>query len=244
MITIITTFANRHYEEHAKYFLDGLKKYLDDDINVIIYTDTPYSFDSWQNYILEDECPDLTQFKNRNGHRPIVEGKKGFIRDAVRFSHKSYCIVDAARKIKQGRMVWLDADSEIISPLTSEYLTEKQDNDAFVSYLGRPNRYSETGFLSFNLDHKHSQAYFDRWQAYYDTDLIYHLGGQLDCHVFDAVTTEFVNSNKIKGQSISPKDALKSHFDLAFQGVMCHYKGSKKENVPALQERRNRKLKT
>ena len=62
--------------------------------------------------------------------------------------------------------------------------------------------------------------------------------------MFDAVTTEFVNSNKIKGQSISPKDALKSHFDLAFQRVMCHYKGSKKENVPALQERRNRKLKT
>lgn len=238
-ITIVTTFADRHWKEHAENFVLSLQRFLDKNVNVIIYTDTPYNFDipNWTNYILNDQCPNLVEFKDRNSHREIPLGTKGWLRDAVRFSHKSYCIIDAAKKISKDRMIWIDADTEIVAPLTEEYLLDKHSDDTFVSYLGRPNRYSETGFLSFDLNNTNSEEYFKRWQWWYDTDLIYHLQAQLDCHVFDVVTAEFVNNNKIIGHSLTNKTQTKNHFDDTFIGVMTHYKGDKKESIALWRER-------
>jgi hypothetical protein len=155
---------------------------------------------------------------------------KGWLKDAVRFSHKSYCIVHASRTIETDLLIWLDADTEIIAPITHQYLSEQLDPDYFVSYLGRPNRYTETGWLCFDSRNKWAKKFFDRWEWYYNTDEIYNLPAQLDCHVFDAVREEMEASGKIKGQNISPPDLKSQHFDKKFLGKMTHYKGDKKES--------------
>ena len=232
-ITIVTTFGDQHYNMYAKNFMDSLKKYLDPSINVLIYTDKKYfeNTDTWTNYILEDESPELVEFKKRNSCRVIKSGTKGWIYDAVRFSHKSYCIIDAAKKTQTGRLIWLDADTEIVAPLTKSYLNSKQRPNSFVSYLGRTDRYSETGFMSWNMTIPHAADYFKKWQHYYDTDLIYHLNAQLDCHVFDAVTHEFFRTHNLVPENISPPKIDKDHFDKAFKGIMYHYKGDDKQDV-------------
>ncbi len=230
--TIVTTFGNQHYEMYAKYFMNSLEKYLDENVNVLVYTDTPLFDDTetWKNYILSDQSKGLKRFKKRNGSRPVSTGTKGFYTDAVRFSYKSYCIIDASRKVKSDRLIWLDADTEVIAPISEEYLRSHLDNDKFVSYLGRKEKYTETGWLSFNLDSPNSTEFFDLWEWYYNTDEIYNLPAQLDCHVFDACLEKLENENKIVGQSISPKGVSKGHFDARFAKHMCHYKGTRKEN--------------
>lgn len=230
--TIVTTFGDQHYEMYAKYFMNSLEKYLDKNVNVLVYTDTPLFEDTetWKNYILLDQSKGLKRFKKRNGSRPVSTGTKGFYTDAVRFSYKSYCIIDASRKVKSDRLIWLDADTEVIAPISEEYLRSHLDEDKFVSYLGRQEKYTETGWLSFNLDSPNSSEFFDLWEWYYNTDEIYNLPAQLDCHVFDACLEKLENENKIVGQSISPKGVTKGHFDSRFAKHMCHYKGTRKEN--------------
>ena len=229
--TIITTFSDKNYTDYANYFMASLEKYLDKNVNVLVYTDSPLfdNQENWTNVILGDECPNLVEFKNRNGHKPVATGTKGFMFDAVRFSHKSYCIVDASRKVKSDRMIWLDADTEILAPISEAYLRSHLDNDKFVSYLGCDDRYTETGWLSFNLSHPSSTEFFNLWEWYYNTDEIYKLNAQLDCHVFDAARERLEAENKIQGQSISPPNVGKAHFDLRFKNYMCHYKGERKE---------------
>ena len=230
--TIVTTFGDQHYEMYAKYFMNSLEKYLDKNVNVLVYTDTPLFEDTetWKNYILLDQSKGLKRFKKRNSSRPVSTGTKGFYTDAVRFSYKSYCIIDASRKVKSDRLIWLDADTEVIAPISEEYLRSHLDEDKFVSYLGRQEKYTETGWLSFNLDSPNSSEFFDLWEWYYNTDEIYNLPAQLDCHVFDACLEKLENENKIVGQSISPKGVTKGHFDSRFAKHMCHYKGTRKEN--------------
>jgi hypothetical protein len=229
--TIITTFSNKNYSDYANYFMASLEKYLDKNVNVLVYTDSPLfdNQENWTNVILADECPNLVEFKKRNGHKPVPTGAKGFMFDAVRFSHKSFCIVDASRKIQSDRMIWLDADTEILSPISEDYLRSHLDDGKFVSYLGRDDRYTETGWLSFDLSQSSSTEFFDLWEWYYNTDEIYKLSGQLDCHVFDATREKLEAENKIQGQSISPPNVGKAHFDLRFKNYMCHYKGERKE---------------
>ena len=230
--TIVTTFGDQHYEMYAKYFMNSLEKYLDKNVNVLVYTDTPLFEDTetWKNYILLDQSKGLKRFKKRNSSRPVSTGTKGFYTDAIRFSYKSYCIFDASRKVKSDRLIWLDADTEVIAPISEEYLRSHLDDDKFVSYLGRQEKYTETGWLSFNLDSPNSSEFFDLWEWYYNTDEIYNLPAQLDCHVFDACLEKLENENKIVGQSISPKGVTKGHFDSRFAKHMCHYKGTRKEN--------------
>jgi len=225
-IGIVTTFSDKGYKEYGHWFVESAKKYIDSDIQLFFYTDNTHLDlpSNMTNQKLEESIPDLTAFKQRNSHR-----KPGnFLFDGVRFSHKSYCLYHAAKTKDVDFLCWLDTDTEIITKITSKYLKSFLPEDKFVAYLGRPGTYTETGFLVFNMRHKYAQEYFDRFKKYYDTDKLYELSGQLDCHVFDAVRLEMEEEGKIQNQNISPPGVTKTHFDQALNGYIAHYKGAKK----------------
>jgi hypothetical protein len=242
-ITIVTTFSDKNYNDYAKYFMASLEKYLDPEVNVLIYTDSPLFADheKWKNVILADRCPNLIKFKERNKDKIIPSGAKGFMFDAVRFSYKSYCIVDASRTVDTDQMIWLDADTEVLSNLSLDYLKSHLPPGKFVSYLGRPDRYTETGWLSFDLTNTFTKEFFDLWEWYYNSDEIYNLSAQLDCHVFDAVREKLEAAGKIVGENISPPVTGKAHFDIRFRKHMCHYKGDRKENRDMYFKKANKK---
>jgi len=237
-ITIVCTFSENNYNEYAKYFLESATKYIAKDITVRLYTDEEYTElpSNFENYILEDTCLDLVDFKKRNAHK-TPSGKKAFMQDAIRFAHKSYAIIHASRTVNTDKLIWLDADTEILQPLSEKWFDSHLPKKHFVAYLGRKNKYSETGYLQFYL--KKGKQFFDKWQWYYDSDEIYNLKAQLDCHVFDACLEHFPN---LLRHNISPDWTNKRHFDLAFEKYMCHYKGSDKEKRDIYWYRATRKI--
>lgn len=224
--TLITTFSDKNYDEYARFFLESLVKNLDPNINVIIYTDTPKKLphNNWKNLILEESCPELTAFKERNKDKP----RDTFLYDAVRFSHKSYAIVHASKICETDQLIWLDADTQILSYLSKDYVTSHLPKGKFCSYLGRHPMYTETGWLSFDMTNEHAKEFFSLWQDYYDNDKIYELEAQLDCHVFDAVRKKLESDKKIDCYNISPNTG-KGHFNVRFKGHLYHFKGDRKE---------------
>jgi hypothetical protein len=231
-LTIVSTFSPKNYKEYAKFFVESAKKYIDNNIKVVLYTDVPMEFSksNFHNLILGECSPELCAFKDRNKDKLVKQGTKGFLTDAVRFSHKSYCIIHAARTCTTDKLVWLDADTEIIDYVNENYFTNFLPENNFVSFLGRPDRYTETGWLAFDMTNKWSKEYFDLWEWYYNTDEIYNLPAQLDCHVFDKVTQQFIIERKINGANITPTGIKKQHFNRTFIGKMTHYKGNDKED--------------
>lgn len=223
---IVTTFSDKGYNEYGKHFVESCKKFLDPNILVYFYVDN-VEIEPRNNFIikkLEPSVPDLTEFKNRNKHRI----PKKFLFDAVRFSHKSYCIYHAVNNADVDKLFWLDSDTEIYDTISVKYLNKFLPKEFFSSYLGRPD-YSETGFLGFDLRHPHAKEYFDLFKWYYDTDEIYNLSAQLDCHVYDAARIKLEQEGKIKNYNLSPAGVTKHHFNHVFDGYMIHYKGDRKE---------------
>ena len=52
--------------------------------------------------------------------------------------------------------------------------------------MGRPKKgFSETGFITFNLELPHAQKFFHRWQEYYDKDLWMDLDELVELHNID-----------------------------------------------------------
>ena len=40
-VTILTTFSDKGYEVYARHCISSLQRFLSDDIEMIVYTDTP-----------------------------------------------------------------------------------------------------------------------------------------------------------------------------------------------------------
>jgi len=230
-VTIVTTFSDKNFEDYAKHCITSLQRYADPKIHVWVYTDQPYTWlqsGNWRNYILEAECPELKEFKKRNGHRPVPPGSKGFTKDGVRFSHKSYAWCHAGLNCDTDVLMWLDADSETLDTLTPNYLTKFVREGYLGSYLGRTGRFTETGYLGWNMNHPDAKRMFLRMKQYYDEDLLYNMRWHTDCHVYDAVRQEF-EADGIPFLNLTPQ-LTTGHFNKTFVGYLTHYKGNDKDD--------------
>lgn len=224
-INLITTFSPRMYNEYIWEYLKSWEKFLDSNIRVTLYVDdTEKKYgDRFTVLDLEKTIPDLTAFKKRNSQ--YVAGK--FKKDAVRFSHKSYAICHAGLNSTEQILIWLDADVKMHQPISASYLENFIPAGKFVSYLGR-RKFTETGFLAFDLTNQYSKDFFLRWKEFYNEDyVITKLKNKTDCHVFDAVRTEFVDNNRIVlyDLTVEKGDGGKHVFESVFREKMSHTKG-------------------
>ena len=226
MIGIVTTFSDAGYRDYAHYLIDGLIKFLDPKIQVYVYVDT-IRFSVPKNFSLiplEPSVPELSDFKKRHSDKKVTD----FWYDAVRFSHKSYAMWHAAQNSKVNKLFWLDADTIILNSISEDYFNKFLPGNTFTSYLGRPGRYTETGFLGFNLDDREKDNFFSEFIDYYNSDRIYtELNYQTDCHVYDATRNKFVEGGKVIELNLTP-GVGKNNFNNTHKGFMIHNKGERK----------------
>lgn len=226
MIGIVSTFSDNGYHEYANLLVNGIDAHLDKKIRVFLYIDTvKFKVPSNVSIIpLEPSVPNLTKFKQRHSDKK----PNNFTEDGVRFSHKSYAIWHAAKNSNVDKLFWLDADTVLKNNITEQYLDNLLPDNYFTSYLGRVGRYTETGFIGFNLKHAYADAFFDEFIDYYNSDRIYsELPAYTDCHVYDATRNKFVNEKKITALDLTP-GLGKSNFNHIHQGYMVHNKGGNK----------------
>jgi len=238
-LIIVTTFSDEGYEKYARTFLESCEKNLDSAVDVVAYVDTvQMQSNRIQSRVLETSAPELTAFKQRNAYRdsPV------FQQAAIRFSHKVYAMCHAARTIDCDMLIWLDADTEMLSPVDKMTFLSKLPPGYFVSYLDRQPVYTETGFLAFDMRNPYAQEFFARMQEYYDTDRVFDLEQWHDCFVFDAVRTTMEQQGKTRAYNVSPV-VKKNHFNQLFSGVIIHYKGDAKSMRDQILKKQQKKIK-
>ena len=142
-IGIVTTFSDNGYKEYGHWFVESVHKFIDENINVFFYTDNVdiKLKSNITNQRLEKSIPDLTKFKNRNKDK----SPSNFMFDAVRFSHKSYCLYHAAKTKDVDLLCWLDTDTEIISKITPNYIQNFMEKLWYDSGTGRVEEVDEEG---------------------------------------------------------------------------------------------------
>lgn len=228
-ILVVSTFSDAGYTEYGKNLIESCKKYLDQNIELHLYIDDVYieNTKNLKTLRLADSIPELTDFKNRNGHRT---GFKDFRWDGVRFSYKSYVMCHAAKNNDVDILIWLDADTEIINHIDQTYLLNFFDPNIFVGFLGRKGA-PETGFLIFNMRDPNAKTFFNKFEWYYNSDEIYNLDQYHDAWVFQELKNEFVNQGLIKAKNITPDGVQKHPFNATFKDHMVHFKGEAKGKI-------------
>jgi len=194
----ITTFPEKH--EFAKDLTESAETCLLPNNKLIVYYEgnaLPKNTSKVE-YIQWDSL-DVKQFINsasliQNTKLPshlIVNSKeygrrRGWMWHATRFCWKVYAMAEHSKICSARYMIWLDSDVKFISPITEEWLRSLHPEGYYSSYIDRPNRYTETGFLSFDTHHPYHSTFWKEMKASYDDLTIFDIkDGWTDCHVYD-----------------------------------------------------------
>lgn len=209
---------------------------------------------------LHQHCPELVAFKQRHKNNPVAHGSSkrsrfeitvrrprfkvkvrrvewgaGFRWDAVRFSHKIFAIAHAAENCEADVLFWVDADIVFNSNLDEGVLESLLPTGCFLSYLRRW-KYSECGFVGYNLRHPATLQFLKEFTSLYSTDTVFKKREYHDSFLFDLLRRKyeragFATHDIADGAGLLNGEVL-THSVLG--NYMCHLKGERKGSLSAL----------
>lgn len=213
---VVTTYADRHYEEFAKRCLETMAEFWPSTIDLINLRDAGLANrSSW-----------LPAFKRRHAHRPTSDYRM----DAVRFAHKVAAIDIAAQETAADVLIWIDADCITHAPVTEAWL-ESLLGDADFAYLRRQMKYPECGFMLFRLNMR-GRALINAIVDQYRHDLLFALPEWHDSFVIDRVREKLVSGGGLVDKSLSG-NAEHTHHPLIngpLGAKLDHLKGPRKSH--------------
>jgi hypothetical protein len=104
--------------------------------------------------------------------------------DVAKFCRKVFALTHAI-PTDLDWWVWLDGDVETIAPITDAWLAKVMPSDKAVSFLGRTQPHTETGWMAFNLCDAHARDMLFRMRETYTYQRVWDLPGWTDSDVFD-----------------------------------------------------------
>ena len=262
-IKLITSYKPGTWSQFAKRGIDSMAKNLPNNIDIVLYCEEPKPADVNTRITcidLNTAEPELVNFKNKYKNDPVANGKlekidggvrrsqhlkgldkdkQSFLWDAVRFSNKVFCIINAVRNSQEyDYVVWLDADTYTFRPVPIDFFTNLLPTDTMLTYLGRENPtlgdggvYPECGFVGYNLKHKETINFINYWEQLYVTGNVFSLLEWHDSAVFWHLSKQYRKEKNIKVNDIGYWKGVKGHhvFVNSELGLyMDHFKGKRK----------------
>lgn len=209
-VTVTTTWAPKQWNAYARRCVEGISEYWPTHYKKLLYPDddTQRVFvENSQYFTLKDNSihqafinkhkVDISQHeikKNWSGWRDPM--------DAVRFSFCVFNQIDAFAKCTTDILVFIDADV-----ITFDHIPDGWIQDLMcgkdVTYIGRKNKFSETGFIAYDLSNANMKTFFKRWTEQYTKDLVFNLDNWGDADTFDEVRSNMVNEGLITDNNIN-----------------------------------------
>jgi hypothetical protein len=198
---VLTSFNEKYWNELAKETTKELDLNWINDGFIFLYhelqsipDDVKYS-DRVKWVDLYQKCPELIEFKNRWKNEPKANGGNGngadFRIDAIKFAHKTYAIWHACKNNSSGWVIWLDCDAFVYKKIDQSFIEKTFPAGTMICYLGRPGKYSECGFLGFNLDHPKCRIFLEQWENLYSSGDIIKLSETHDSYTFDYIRKQW-----------------------------------------------------
>jgi len=262
-LKIITSYKPGTWKSFAKRGIHSMAEKFPKDVDIFLYCEEQKPQDvnnRIQCIDLIKAEPELFNFKNKYKNDPVANGKltqipngvrrsntlqgldkdkESFLWDAVRFSNKVFCIINAVRNSKDyDYVLWIDADTFTFRPVPLDFFQNLLPQDTMLTYLGRENPtlndggvYPECGFVGYNLKHPEIQNFITDWENLYKTGEVFDILEWHDSFVFWHLSKIYRKNKNIKVNDIGYQKGVKGHhvFINSELGLyMDHFKGKRK----------------
>ena len=161
----------------------------------------------------------------------------GYRWDAIRFSHKTYCVFHAAETLSADAIFWIDADTFCFRDIPRDFIESTLPSAAMLSFLGRRYRTSECGYVGYNLRHPRIHNFLSSWRELYDTDALFELEEWHDSWVFDWLRKRFERQGVIThdlSQGLGRRAVNHPFVNGPLGAYMDHLKGERKQHGRSL----------
>jgi hypothetical protein len=266
-IKVITSYKPGTWGEYSGRGIQSIADQWPKEIDLVVYLEEPkpnYDHHRIQWIDLNVAEPNLVNFKNKHKNDPVACGelqeitggvrrssalqkqggldknKGSYLWDAVRFSNKVFCVINAVKNSKEyDYIIWVDADTFTFRSIPMEFLENLLPKDSMVTYLGRERfalndggKYPECGFVGYNLKHINIQEFIAEWEELYVSDELFKLLEWHDSFVFWHLVKQFQKKYNISVNDIGYAKNVKGHhvFVNSELGLyMDHMKGKRKK---------------
>lgn len=194
---IMTSFNESYWNELARSTCQDLDKNWCKDSNIIFYHELSNETLEKDKKLFSDRVlwidlyksiPQISEFKEKwKGHPKANGGIKGFRNNAIKFVHKTFPIWHCYKEQKTDWLIWLDCDALCFKSVDIDFLKSICKENTTVSYLGRKTKYSECGFLAWNLNHPETKRFLEEWEDLYTSGKFIELAETHDSWTFDYV---------------------------------------------------------
>ena len=255
-IKLITSYKPGTWQQFAKRGIHSMVQNLPKEVDIFLYCEEPKPLDVDPKITcidLNTAETELFNFKNKYKDDPIANGKlqtinggvrrsaelkgldkdkESFLWDAVRFSNKVFCIINAVRNSNvYDYVVWLDADTYTFNPVPISLFENLLKDHTMLTYLGRGDIYPECGFVGYNLKHKEIQNFVNDWEKLYVDGSIFDLLEWHDSAVFWHLSKIYVEDKGITVNDIGYAKGVKGHHvfvNSELGSYVDHFKGNRK----------------
>lgn len=151
------------------------------------------------------EIPEYRVFAEKFFHK---NNDQNYRYDALKFAHKIFAIKKAISICKTKYLIWLDADIKTVKIIDNNFLNSLVKPNHYMSYLGREHvqkksiRYSETGFMIFDLHHKSHEKFWSLIDEMYTGGQLFNLDEWTDSWVLDHVRKHLEKKCKLKNVNL------------------------------------------
>ena len=247
MIRFVTSFSSSGYTSYAKNMLESVAKFWKQDLKLIAYY-----HDCTEDLVKDFPQSKVIEYRNLNNvedmlayrkHMEVHDGTEdGKIEynwrlDAIKWCHKVYAMTDLSLEIgeeetKGGWLIWIDADTETIKPLSEERLLSFLPEKAELVHLGRKDvDYSETSFIGFNLDYSPPHYLLADLRGCYDIGEVTSYREWHDGFIFERLLKIYI-AHGLKVQNLTPDvKGLPAFANSPVSQYMKHYKGNLKSKL-------------
>jgi len=262
-IKFITSYKPGTWDKFARRGIQSMAEQFPDNVDIVLYCEEPQPKDVHSRIkcvnLIQAE-PNLFAFKDKYKDDPVANGKTtlipngvrrsdklegldknndSFLWDAVRFSNKVFCIVNAVRNSDgYDYVVWLDADTFTFRPVPLDFFPSLLLKETMLTYLGREHPtlgdggvYPECGFVGYNLAHPEIQNFVTDWEKLYNTGDVFNILEWHDSYVFWHLSKIYRTEKNILVNDIGYWKGVKGHHvfvNSVLGQYIDHFKGKRK----------------
>jgi len=178
-VAVVTTFAKDHIDLYGKRFVDSFKTNC--NYSFYVYAED-FNAKDIDNTVIDfyAAIPEHKKFKETIEQKLVLATRKeqNRLRKALRWSYKSFVIINALETIDADYIVWIDADVVTVNPIPNDLIEQLCGSHLMMCYPQKldDGLHIESGFVIFNKRHQQIQQQLLKikkpWDGYWLAHLI------------------------------------------------------------------------
>lgn len=237
MLTVVTGWSPRGYDEYGRRFAESFHKHWPKDVELVVYGEQAVPLPRGEFRTL-DSIPGAMDFIEKYRGDKAANGKEvmpwwkekcksigyNWKFDAWKFCRQGFIPWAAAQSLKDGDLLcWLDGDVVTFKDVPKGAIEGLLPDGYDVAYLGRHPKHSEIGFQLYRVGAGGSAA-MKMFSDYYNKETVFRLKEWHSAFVFDTAVFE----SGARGYNLTPKGDGHVWFQSPLGKWTDHLKGARK----------------